>query len=98
MNAHPDDVMKTSFEYACEYVDQYGDIQENDFSGKLAEVYPPRLTALFKDCYARVCIIRNTGSVARGLVDKAYAYAGETEFCSGHKVPKVKFNQLLKTI
>ena len=91
MSKHPDDVIKTSYEFSCEYSDMHGDIQENDFSDKLAEVWPPRSLHLFKDCKAVPCVIRYTGSVARGLIHKTYTYEGESEFCSDHKVPyKVK--------
>lgn len=97
MSKHPDDVIKVSYEFACEYSDQYGDILDSDYSDKLGEVWPPRLLRSFKDCKATPCIIRYAGSEARGLVDRAYAYAGESEFCSGHKVPKNKFKQLNTT-
>ena len=94
MSKHPDDVIKVSYEFACEYSDQHGDIHDSDYSDKLSEVWPPRLLRLFKGCKATPCIIRYMGSESRGLVHKTYAYVGESEFCSGHKVPKDKFKQL----
>ena len=88
----------TTYEYVCEYVDEYGDILDTDEGEKLSDVFPnwderfcyPNLRPIY-------CIRRKSG-FGDYDVTTSYAYAGEHEFDSGHKVPKEKFNQLLKTI
>jgi len=91
---HRDEIRKTTYEYCCEYVDAYGDILDNDFSGKLSDIYPARFS---NGLEPQFCVVRTVGSEAEGIIDKSWAYVGEREFCSGHKVPASKFNQLLKT-
>lgn len=87
-----------TFEYVCEYVDEYGDIIDTDEGDKLSDVFP---NSDERFCYPNLrpiyCIRRKSG-FGDYDVTTSYAYAGEHEFDSGHKVPKEKFNQLLKTI
>ncbi len=93
---HQDEIKKITYEYCCEYVDEYGDILDTDFADKLSDIYPSRFIKGYTN-KRQFCIVRTVGSEAEGITDRSWAYVGEREFCSGQKVPAGKFNQLLKT-
>ena len=78
---------KASYEYVCEYFtdDGYEDIIENDFSTKLAEVWPPKLS--IPRCNYRLAVVRTFGNAEEGTLETGYAYNGDTEFDTGHKIP-----------
>ena len=76
------------YEYVCEYFtdDGYEDIIENDFSTKLTEVWPPKLS--IPNCNTRLGVVRTIGNEEEGTLETGYAYAGDTEFDTGHKIPQ----------
>ena len=83
-----------SFEYVCEYVDDYDDILHSDYSNKLSEIWPPSEDFIEGAVSARIAVIRYWGNNEEGEQGRGYAYPMEEYFSSGHKVPKSYFNAL----
>ena len=75
-----------SYEWCVEYVDSDGDIQDHDRSEKKADVWPPQMEV--EGCQPRLCVIRDFGNEDDSLLDRGYAYFGDSKFCSGHAIPK----------
>lgn len=75
------------YEWVCEYWTLDGqDIIDSDYGPKLADVYPPRFDNLCSK--AKVALKRDVGNNDDGLLDRGYAYSGDTHFSCGHKVPQ----------
>jgi|GEM_PF-3080709 len=100
------------FEWVIEHVDIYDDIQEHDFNNNLSDaLFRATLDAVLsgkeyhEGLTPRLALIRDYGSEAEGLINRAYAYAyksdngafvmpAETDL--GHKVPERFKTQLLR--
>lgn len=76
------------------------DIHDNDFwddySDALRAVEYHRDIAKDTNLKVAIELYRNFGNDEGGLLERGFAIAGDTHFCSGQKVPKAKRIQLME--
>lgn len=85
-----------TFEYVCEYVDEYGDIIDTDEGDKLSDVFP---NSDERFCYPNLrpiyCIRRKSG-FGDYDVTTSYAYAGNMNSILDTKCQKKNLTSYLK--
>lgn len=77
-----------SYEWCVEWIDAYGDVHDHDYSNQLKDVWPPQYTESRdeQNLTPVPCHIRHYGCEAEGEIERGYAYKGDKQYCSGHKV------------
>lgn len=96
---HPDDRLKTFYEWVSEEVDEFGDIQDCNYCDTYKEAAAWKRELPSGWSY-EIALVWNTRTESEGLQDREYAYidAGKlpSAFEGGKKIPKRYHDELAK--
>jgi len=76
---------KTLYEWTCEQLDEFGDIQNSDFGDKLSDV---KDFGKGEPLQRAIALVKNVGNDDDGLVERTWAYITEEG-----KLPELFINQ-----
>jgi len=91
--------METSYEWCVETLDQFGDIQDNEFSKKLGDLDIDQMNT--KTERRELCLVKYIGDNDVGEKHRAYWYpatAKNREFDDGSDVPKKFITEVINNI
>lgn len=94
--------LKTAYEWAVEYSDENGDIEDIHHADKFSEIVGTLNNQTNEGRTGEYVLIRDTYTEADGLQERSWAYPSNktlpSEFDSGHKVPNRYAKQFNKGI